>query len=249
MPKISYTADSDVIFTSYFTSKENPQKTATGQTLYAPRNDINFIYPWYATICHLGLNGVVIHDGLSKDFIKEYSRSNVQFYEYHPNRYSLNDERYFALREILNQQCFRHVMMTDGSDLIFKKNPFEFMTQDILYFGTDEPSSKKIRDNKWCIQKMIQLHESGKGSVEIDNGFFDFEYINAGVMAGSYKNMTTFIESLTLLFEILNSDKNNNMMAINYLLWKFSINHFKGIPFTSPFKKHELHGDYYIVHK
>ena len=91
---------------------------------------------------------------------------------------------------------------------------------------------------------MIQLHESGKGSVEIDDRFFDFEYINVGVMAGSYKNMTSFLESLRLLFEILNNNKNNNIMAINYLLWKFSINHFKGSPFTSPFKKYDLHGDY-----
>jgi hypothetical protein len=249
MQSLSYTENSDVIFTSYFTSKENPQKTATGQTLHAPKNNINFIYPWYATICHLGLNGVVIHDGLSVEFIKEYSNPNVQFYEYHPNRYSLNDERYFALREILKQQRFGRVMMTDGSDLMFKKNPFDFITQDILYFGTDEPSFKKIRDNKWCLQKMIQLHEAGAGSVKIDDRFLDFEYINAGVMAGSYSNMNNFLESLTLLFEILNSDKNNNMLAINYLLWKFSINHFKGTPFTSPFKKHELHGDYYIVHK
>lgn len=248
-PPLPYTEHDDVVFTSYFTSQANPQKNANGETLYAPKDSIQYIYPWYATVCHLGLSGVVIHDGLSPAFIEAHKRPNVQFVEHKLNGFSLNDERYFALRDILARQRFGRVMMTDGSDLLFKKNPFEFMTEDQMYFGSDEPTAPRIRDNPWCVHKLMQLHEAGRDVVEIQEGFLDFEYINAGVVAGSYENMKQFMESLTLLFEMLGDQGNHNMMAINYLLWKFGVKHFKGAPLTSPFKRFELHGDYFIVHK
>jgi hypothetical protein len=246
--KLKFAPDSDVIFTSYFSSKENPQAGTPSSFSHAPKNNLSFIFPWYSSVMFHKLNGVIIHDGLDVEFIKLYEKENIQFVYYHPERYSLNDERFFALDFILRENRLGKVLLTDGSDVLIKRNPFDFMTDpSLLYFGSDEPNLPQVRHNAWCIQKLIALAENK--SISIDDTILDFEYINAGVYGGSYENLRNFNESLTILFNHINNTSNNNMLAINYLLWKFKIQHFKGQPFTSPFKKHELHGDYFIVHK
>jgi hypothetical protein len=250
MNDLSFGNEHDVIFTSYFSSKSNPQPGPRGEILHAPRNDINYIYPWYSTVCHLQLNGVVIHDGLSDSFIKQYSTPRIQFRYHKLGKMSLNDERFLALNEILQEQSFRKVLMTDASDLIFKRNPFDFFTEhNLIYVGTDDPSRPRIRDNPWCINKAQTIMRAGNGLLEFDNSFFDFNYVNAGVIGGGYQIVKHFMESLAVVLEFLSTNDNYNMMAINYLLWKYRIPHFKGKPLTSHFKKYELDGDYFIVHK
>lgn len=250
MQKLRFTPTDDVIFTTYFFSKQNPQPNRAGDNLFAPKNSISYIFPWYVSVRHLGLNAVVIHDGLSDEFIAEHESDNLQFIYHEPDRYSLNDERYIALQKILEQNELRRVLMTDGSDLLIKKNPFEFIADSgKMYFGSDMARTPRIRDNAWCLNKMTALMEASQGKISVDESFLDFEYINAGVYGGSYANVKSFTEGLVSLFEVINNDKNNNMMAINYLLWKFKIPYFKGQPLTSKFKEFEMHGDYYIVHK
>jgi hypothetical protein len=250
MYKLNFKDDCDVVFTSYFTSKRNPQPDLNGCYSYAPADDISYIYSWYVSVLYLKLKGVIIHDGLSEEFINKYETSNIKFIKHVPERFSINDERYIALERILENNYFRNVLLTDGSDLIIKKNPFDFMiNQDCLYFGSDDARWPRIRDNAWCVNKSISMYNSNKSVVLIDDSFLDFNYVNAGVFGGSYKNVKEFTSSLSILFECINNDNNNNMMAINYLLWKFNVNHFKGQPFTSKFKEYELHGNYFIVHK
>ncbi len=248
MAKLKFGDNADVIFTTYFTSKPNPQPNEAGVHVHTPKDQFAYIFPWYASVSHLGLNAVVIHDGLSAEFISKYETDKIQFVHYLPQKYSLNDERFFALEEILDHNQLGKVLLTDGSDVLVKKNPFDFMSDPaLLYFGTDEEKRPHIRDNPWCLTK-LRLLQQGK-AVALDETVLDFQYINAGVYGGSYANIKEFNQALTLLFRSLDNNNNNNMMAINYLLWKFAIPHFKGRPFTSRFKRYEMHGDYYIVHK
>jgi hypothetical protein len=248
MFKLKFREGSDVIFTTYFSSKENPQAGQSSSVIFAPKNKMSYIFSWYSSVRYHKLNAVVIHDGLSPEFIQEYENDHVQFIFYKPEKYSLNDARFFALNHILTENRLGKVLLTDGSDIIIKGNPFNFISNpNLLYFGSDEPKLPRIRDNAWCVQKLTMLSEHS--CIELTEDVLDFEYINAGVYGGYYDNLRAFNESLTILFDQLNSNANNNMMAINYLLWKFKLQHFKGQPFTSPFKRFELHGDYVIVHK
>lgn len=248
MFQLKFEENSDVIFTTYFSSKPNPQFEGGAEYLFAPKNQISYFFAWYVSVLYLKLNAVVIHDGLSPEFVARHECNTLQFVEYTPQRYSLNDERYFALDRILEQNRLGKVLLTDGSDLMIKKNPFEFMNdRTLLYFGTDDPNFPRIRDNDWCVRKLASLQNNK--SVFLEESILDFEYVNAGVFGGDYIQVKEFTKALILLFECLNNNDNNNMMAINYLLWKFGINHFKGQPFTSHFKKYELAGDYFIVHK
>ena len=250
MYNLKFEENDDVIFTSYFSSKNNPQPNADGIFSAVPSNNISYVFPWYATICHLNLNGVIIHDGLSEAFISQYSRENIQFI-YHPvNKYSLNDERFIALKNILERNTLRKALLTDGSDLIIKRNPFEFMNNaGTLYCGSDELTKPRVRDNPWCVNKLIKFMENSTPEIVVSESFLNFEYVNAGVVGGSFNIIKNVCTVLTNIFDILNSEDNNNMIALNYLLWKYDVPHFKGLPFTSPFKKFELYGDYYIVHK
>jgi hypothetical protein len=248
MFKLRFEENADVIFTTYFSSKPNPQLNRAREYAFAPQDQIAYIFPWYVSVSHLKLNAVVIHDGLSPEFVARHESDTLQFVEYQPRRYSLNDERYFALDRILEQNRLRRVLLTDGSDLLIKKNPFEFMADpSLLYFGTDDARMPRVRDNPWCVNKLALLQKDK--AVVLEESILDFEYINAGVYGGAYTNLKEFNKALTLLFECLNNNNNNNMMAINYMLWKFGVQHFKGQPFTSRFKQYELEGDYYIVHK
>lgn len=250
MDAIKFLDGSDVVFTSYFNSKVNPQRNALGEYEFVPRNNINYIYPWYVTVCHLNLNGVIIHDGLNPDFVERHTRENIQFIQCSPGGLSLNDERFLALYELIKDRHFRRVMMTDGSDVMFKRDPFEFMEDSsTLYVGSDDPTTVRIRDSRWCLKKTQDLKLSNAEVIELDDTYGDFEYVNAGVVGGSMAIMRSLIESLSLLLRMMGNDRNHNMMALNYLIWKYKIKHHKGAPFTSPFKSHAIHGDYYIVHK
>jgi hypothetical protein len=246
--KLKFADDADVIFTCYFTSKENPQRNPLGHVINIPKNSLSYIFPWYASVTYHKLNAVIIHDGLDEEFIQQHQRHHIEFIYHDPKSFSLNDERFCALALILEANKLGKVLFTDVCDLIIKKNPFEFMTNlSQLYFGSDLSNYPRIRDNPWCVNKTFEL--LGKPGFEINQSFLDFEYINAGAYGGHYENIKQFTQALVLLFQTLASDANNNMMAINYLLWKYKIPHFKGQPFTSPFKQYDLAGDYYLVHK
>jgi hypothetical protein len=248
MFELKFGKGADVIVTSYFTTKSNPQAQAGDARPFAPKNDISYIFPWYVSAQYHHLSAVVIHDGLSEDFIRQYEHPHLQFVYYAPDNYSLNDERFFALHKTLTVNELGRVLMTDGCDVLFKKNPFDYMTDSsLLYFGSDHSDLPKIRDNDWCLKKLALLLKSPM--VAMDESIFDFQYVNVGVYGGDAELLKSFNQSLILLFRSLDNEDNNNMMAVNYLLWKLKPRFFAGQPFTSPFKKYDMSGDYVIIHK
>ena len=245
----------NLVITSYFSSKANPQITPEGE-IFAPKNSIAYIYPWYVSMSHLGLNGVIVHDGLSEEFIRKYSSQKIGFHYYEPKAYSLNDERFFGFVEVINRYEPDNVLLTDASDLFIKKDPFEFiLSQKKLCFGSDMDSLPRIKDNSWCLNRAIRFVELilekrlTLSPLSEFKTFGIFKYVNAGVIGGSSDLVRPLLDDLVKLFSGLNSDENFNMIALNYLLWHQKIDFFSGQPLTSPFKKYELDGDYYIVHK
>jgi hypothetical protein len=238
--------NSDVIITSYFTSKADPQNP----NVHAPNNTISYIYNWYISTLYLDLNAIIIHDQLSDEFILQYERPNIKFYQHTPGRFSLNDERFIALNNLIKSNNFAKVLITDGNDVTIKKNPFEFITNpNMLYFGSDESAYPTIKDNSWCMHKLSQFIKDANGTLHMDRSILDFEYVNAGVIGGAAELMGAFTESISEIFNKLGTNNNHNMIATNYLLWLTSIAHHKGAPLTSNFKKYELASDNFIVHK
>lgn len=245
----------NIVITSYFSTKANPQITPEGE-IYAPKNSIAYIYPWYVSMSHLGLEGVIVHDGLSEDFVRRYRTPKIHFHYYRPKTFSLNDERFFGFMEVINEYKPDNILMTDASDLFIKKDPFEFiLSQKKLCFGSDMPSTPRIKDNSWCLNRAIKfveiILEKRLTPLPLSEftTFGTFNYVNAGVIGGSSNLIKPLLLDLLQLFNGLNSGENFNMTALNFLLWHQKIDFFHGQPLTSPFKQYQLDGDFYIIHK
>jgi hypothetical protein len=217
---------------------------------FAPKNDINYIKDWYQSVQSLKLNALIIHDGLSEEFIKRYQTDLIKFKYHNPDLWSINDERYRALEEILTGSNYDKVLQTDGCDVIINRDPFKFFTDPtLLYLGTDRPHTPLIKDNKWAMNKWEKLSILLDVTEQDKLDFQDFNFVNNGVIGGSTDTVLSFVKKLNQLFYKLDSKSNNNMMAINYLLWKNNIPHWRGQPLTSPFTKNSRSREYYIKHK
>jgi hypothetical protein len=233
----------DLIVTSYFTAKSDRGKAL------APRNDISYISPWYHSVKSLRLNGLILHDGLSDDFIATYSTDLISF-EYHDARkWSPNDERYIGLLKELEKTEHARILMTDGNDVTVNKNPFEFMTENQLYCGTDMPRVHRLRDNGSCLQKWQTLKPLLGVSDEESEQFLEFDHVAVGICGGPKTLMLELFTLVSMEMHRINDDRNHNFMLINWLLWKYQFPFWKGAPFTSPLFTFDKSGNYYLTHK
>ena len=111
--------NSDLIFTTYFTSKPDPQKRSRGTFNLLKRfktwlrsnkggaraekhgvadiDEFDRIQIWYDSLIKVGCHGVIFHDGLSEWFTEKYACEQVSFIPYQlQTQRSLNDERYYC---------------------------------------------------------------------------------------------------------------------------------------------------------
>jgi len=233
----------DLIVTSYFTAKSDRSKAL------APRDDISYIGPWYTSVRALGLNGLILHDGLSADFITAHSTDRISFQYHDTHRWSLNDERYIGLLTVLETTEYDRVLMTDGNDVTVNKNPFEFMTKHKLYCGTDMPQVHRLRDNGSCLQKWKTLKPLLGVSDAESEQFLEFDHVAVGICGGPRDLMLELFTLVSNEMHRINDDRNHNFMLINWLLWKHQFPFWKGAPFTSPLFAFDESGDYYLTHK
>jgi hypothetical protein len=73
--------------------------------------------------------------------------------------------------------------------------------------------------------------------------------MNAGVIGGQYGLVRIFLNVLSSVITTLDSQANNNMMAVHYVAYKLGLRTSIGYPLTSTFKRFEINSDAYIVHK
>jgi hypothetical protein len=88
----------EVIVTCYFTLKPDPQ-------LGIMRNsaDFKYIQPWYDSIMKIGVAGIILHDGLEKEFIERYQNDQIQFRYCEMGNYSIFEERWLLYHLLLKQ--------------------------------------------------------------------------------------------------------------------------------------------------
>ena len=206
-----------LIFTTYFTTKKDPQRAQR-----APKNDIKFIAPWYESINAIRVPGIVFHDGLSADFIEEYSTQYVKFLRCHLGAYSLNDERFFIYYQYILEHCpkLEYVLFTDGSDVLIKRNPFDLFKQyspNTIFVGRDD--GNLIRQCKFKKNLIRVFQQDRKHRVEAN--FFNLPMYSAGILGGSLIAVVYFLRQFLQLLEECNSDRNHNMAAFNYTLFKY----------------------------
>ena len=238
--------NSNVIMTTYFCNKKDPQRKKK-----APCDDITYIKPWYYSIKKLGLNGIVFHDGLSDNFVKQYETNRIKFFYVNSNEYdlSLNDLRYFVYYDYIKKhKNIKNIFMTDGNDVTIVKNPFTDKLLTKICVGKE---LNLIGENKWMIRKINQFNQSNKDKFVYDKSYSTY---SAGILGGRRRDVLNFLSSMIKIFENFNSKQrkeNLNMIVFNYVIYnKFNEDVISGEDLHSKYKKYENHRkDIYFIHK
>jgi len=250
---------SSVILTSYFSEKKHPNNSwdsdVVGRDQYGRvhKNSFDYIRPWYESVKNLCLKGVIFHDGLTEDFVEEFSTDKIKFIysDSSSQNYSNLDYRWFCYRDFLKENKFESVFISDCSDVSVVKDPsllFKdygnydfFLCKDSETFDTF-PYFDIHKQYGWPNYVEMLLKKSG------------FDLINMGVVGGSYENMIDFLDKYSKIRLGMEDEKfyQADMWVGNYifrcLLKDKSL--LIGEPFTSEFKKYQNdREDVYFIHK
>lgn len=242
----------NVIMTTYFCKKKDPQRNT-----YAPCNDIKYIKPWYYSIKKLGLNGIIFHDGMSKEFINKYQTDKIKFVYVNSNKYdySLNDLRFFVYYDyILNNNNIENVFMTDGNDVTVVQNPFKDCNTIMVGHdanGNGTQTYLNFKNN--TIKKWLNHFNNNNWKYKIDY-IKNKKCYNAGILGGNRQDIIKFLKNMVIIFKQMNSSqktKDLNIIVFNYVIYTIFNNNVKsGSPICSRFKKYENNRkDVYFIHK
>lgn len=243
----------DVIVSSYFITKGDPQMDAKPPEYRCRPDDLTYISSWLATALFCDLQPVLLIDKMDKSLIALLETRGVIVIQANLGPMSTNDERFFCYLELLETIKFGHVLFTDVSDVLFKKNPFDFpeMKKKIC-LGKDVSSTPLVGNNRWMvnkIQKLVNLNNKLLSIDEIKN-FVKSPLVNAGVIGGSLTQAKEFIKDVVTFLEKCPDEGNWNMIAVNFAASKLEKDtFFMGKPFTSEFKGFNYEFDGYVVHK
>lgn len=240
----------DVIFTSFFTSKSDPQRKKRVKP-----NKFEYMKTWYWSLRDRLMRGVVFHDGLDDTFINKVSDEHIIFQLVSLAGRSTNDARFYAyLRYLQDHPSIQRVILTDISDVKFQKSPFDLMDilGDMLYIGTDIDLFPNMASMGWLTTRLHKCF--GRASVtygEIASVLKLNMVYNAGVIGGTRSLMMEFLQRLTAVLNRTPRTVNCNMPAVNYVVHKyFDSRVFTGFPLTSRFMKRQgAPKGIYIVHK
>lgn len=243
----------NVIFTSYFTSTQDSQR----QQHQSP-NQFQYMANFYWSLSQQQLRAVVFHDGLDAGFQHRVSSyyPNLTFSEVHSlcNR-STNDARFYVYYKYLREHPeIDKVLLTDISDVIFQRNPFQLMSLlgDLLYVGTDIDIFPNMRTMPWIETRLRGCF----GNYSVDSGelsrLMDMETVyNAGTIGGSRHAV---LDALTMIVTYLDStpkDLNCNMPVVNYVMHRHFFDRvFTGFPLSSRFLRYQsAPKGVYLIHK
>ena len=232
---------SKVIWTTYYTGKPNPQRTAKK----AVPNDFSMIKEWYDSVVRLRLQGVIFHDHLTNEFIKRYSCPNVAFTRvpYYSER-GLNDERYYMYQRMLKNPAIEWLLTTDLFDVEFPRNPFEFMTDKTkIYVGSETPdvANFHVIKNNTC---------RAYGEIPDWWPMVDKYLLNAGIIGGHRDIMIRLFDLMIKDFDKIEpKGMDANMFVLSRCIHGYDMPFVTGFPLHSSYKKYEKDGQYYIRHK
>ena len=244
-----------VILSSYFTKKRHPNDPNDPHVIgrnehgFIENNNFNYIKEWWGSVPDT-VNAFVIHDNLSEEFIKEYSRENINFIRCSESAFSNNDHRFFCFDQILKQIECDYVFHTDISDVIIVKDPSELIQENPqVSFFTCKDSIKLNQFPYLDIHEQLQFKDTKLFKENQEK----WDLINMGVVGGTYENMRRFYsEFCKLRIAIGHTEFNADMWLLQYLIRSIfkDKNFITGEPVCSNFKKFEkTRKDVYFIHK
>ena len=255
-----------IVVTCYFTMKPDPQ---TGLSRNAA--DFKYIQPWYDSLIKTGTNGIILHDGLEKEFIYLYQTSQIQFRYCEMGNYSIFEERWLLYHLFLKQlPQLENVFFTDSNDVYITQNPFPFITnKGALYVGRD--NANRIKDSGWLKEECTKFLEESNYTLAKT---YEYQWVyNAGVAGGSFRVMLFLTYEMVKLIFKASSNYHKDMTLLNIVIhehfypllskenWEQQLvdtrndelashsNLITGYPFNSAFKDLDLNSKAYFIHK
>jgi hypothetical protein len=206
---------------------------------------LNYMKPWLTTVNATRLNGVVVHDGLPSSIIEAASSEFVRFEKCSSNSLPILYHRHYAAMELVSKLTDEYVVITDISDVAFRRDPFELIQSEAkakrLFIGSE---LKTLGKTKCLVNDMNQQY--GK------TYFGERLVVNPGIVGGTIAQVMAFLEMVTVEIEkfrdsLITSDMAmiNNVFHRNYCLSDV----VTGMPLHSRFRKWEYSTEAAIIHK
>ena len=220
-------------------------------------DDFSIVADWANSITQMGLNGIIFHNNFSEKTCELYESKHIQFVKIeYDTRFNPNVFRYIIYASFLKNYAhqIKNIFLTDVSDVIVLKNPFEdnfFIDNPSYIFCGDEPT---FLDNEW-----MQLHAKHLRDQIADYANYELEFkhhtlLNCGIIGGAITVMHPFINELSAIHEQYNSANTTaytgDMGAFNYLIrtkYNHSLKH--GKPINTLFKAYEVDNTCWFKHK
>ena len=257
--------EDNYVVTCYFTKLKDPQH---GIIRNSP--NIKYIAPWYESIKALELNGIVIHDGINEEFIREFETDKIKFCRYYAGNFSIFEERWMAYQILLDRNNIKWAFFTDGNDVTVNSDPFKrHNNKQVLYVGRDQ--ANRVGDSQWVINEMNVFNE--ESGYKVDPMIIHQNLYNAGLLGGSREILLSIIKHINFLTSKSTSDFHKDMSLLNiaiYEVLKPKLNSkfyqknltnpnndfgardevlISGYPFNSPFKGFEENSEATFTHK
>ena len=214
--KRNFDVSGGLVLTSYFTTQPDPQRN-----IPTDNNNFDYIKPLYESAIQHEIPVVIFHDGLSVEFIDKYSNYLIKFEKVNlRDSISMNDERFLFYQEYIRREeiekQYSYIMLTDVSDVIFLRNPFEFDLQSM-----DDCKIWVLRENV----RMAEIYPVLKDCYSHKSSFVNINFskddmiFNAGVIGGKVDQVLFLIDELVRELARMDRGKNNcNMPALQYIL-------------------------------
>ena len=215
------------------------------------------------------MNGIIVHDELTQDFILENETDNIKFIKYTPGNYSIFEERWIAYYLLLIHHNFKSIFFTDGNDVQITTDPFKRHNQEKLYIGRDE--ANRFADSEWILQELDKFEKDS--NISAPKSLKLQPLYNAGVVGGNRNLLLNLIHEIIELTFLTETDNHKDMTLLNWaihrllkpnLCTKFNINKFvnkekdfsknnpkifSGFPLNSMFNKFETNSKATFIHK
>ena len=232
---------SNIILTTYFTSKLDPQ-----HNIRQPRNNFEKIKIWYNSLHKIGLRGVIFYDEMNTEFIEKYSTTNLTFERYTlVTPRSVNDERFYCYYNwIQNHKEIENICMVDLFDVEFFNNPFLIMNSEKydIYCGGDPG----VYHTNWLTSRMERAYKHAFYSDKVE--------LHAVTLCGSRNQILKLLVKMIEEFE--NLSRRHNYENLNMPVYNKTVRDtfeevriMYGYPFNSRFRKMERGTHFAIRHK
>jgi hypothetical protein len=202
---------------------------------------------WAESVADLKLCGILFHNNFKNKTCEKFQNEYVSFVKIdYDTQFNPNVYRYFVYKNFIEQhlQHIQNVFVTDISDVVVLKNPFEekfFKENSTSIFCGDEP--KKLQ-NEWMQEHSANLRMKIKNYSDYEQKFANETLLNCGIIGGQVSLMYDFIKELCSIHQHFNIDNKTeftgDMGAFNYLMrTKYSNEVKHGAPVNTLFKMYE----------